>query len=97
MKNLISTQEGVWLEKLPPTQAQIEILQNGTQEEKVAVISQLNITPSNEDIDTANEVYALNKPQNDNYSLISCDITIDNGARGIINCRINGEHKQIRF
>ena len=97
MKNLSSQVEGVWIESLQATEAQIETLQNGSDEEKKAVTTALKGTPSKADIAKANEVYNLHKPQDENYSLIGCDLTIDNGVRGIINCRINGEHKQIRF
>jgi hypothetical protein len=97
MKNLSSELEGVWIERLQVSEAQIETLQNGSDEEKQSVISALKGTPSKADISKANEVYNLHKPQDENYSLIGCDLTIDNGVRGIINCRINGEHKQIRF
>jgi hypothetical protein len=98
MKNLSSQVEGVWIESLQASEAQIETLQNGTNEEKKAVITALKGTPSNADIAKANEVYNLHKPQDDNYSLIACDLTIQGEeVSGIINCRINGEHQQIRF
>jgi hypothetical protein len=54
------------------------------------------------DIRLANEVYTQYKPQlasEDKYQLISADVLIDDDSMvyGIINCRINGEHEQIRF
>jgi len=54
------------------------------------------------DIRLANDAYAQNKPtltSDDSYKLISADVLIDDDSAvsGIINCRINGEHEQIRF
>jgi len=54
------------------------------------------------DIRLANEAYTQNKPtltSDDSYKLISADVLIDDDSAvsGIINCRINGEHEQIRF
>ena len=97
MKNLSSQIEGVWKEKLIPTQSQLLVLQNGTQEEKEAVILAITVNPSNSDLALAIQTYNQNKPTDENYYLISCDLTIDDNIRGIINCRVNGEHKQIRF
>lgn len=97
MKNLSCQVEGVWKEKVEATNAQLETLQNGTQEEKESVINALIVTPSTSDITIANGLYNQHKPTDSNYSLISCDLTIGGEVRGIINCRINGEHKQIRF
>ena len=47
-----------------------------------------------------NELYLKYKPtisENDVYELISCDISFFRKISAIINCRVNGEHKQIRF
>ena len=42
-------------------------------------------------------IFEKHKPKEE-YTLIDTSITIENGkARGIINCRINGEHRQIRI
>lgn len=54
------------------------------------------------EIGLANEAYTQNKPQltsDDSYQLISTDLSIDDDSviSGIINCRINGEHQQVRF
>lgn len=49
------------------------------------------------DVTNANAKYNLVKPtlkDTDVYQLISIDM-VDN--KGILNCRVNGEHKQIRF
>lgn len=97
MKNLSSQVEGIWKERLEPTASQMQTLQNGADSEKEAVINAINIPASNADKATANQIYNTHKPTEENYSLISCDLTIGEEVRGIINCRINGEHKQIRF
>lgn len=96
MKN-ISLVDEVWIERLEPTPNQLQTLQNGTNAEKEALINAINIPATNADKATANQIYNLHKPTDENYSLISCDLTIGEEVRGIINCRINGEHKQIRF
>ena len=97
MKNLNSQIDGVWKERLTPTEIQLQTLLNGTNEEKEVVRTALSLTPSTADISTANGLYNQHKPTDSNYSLISCDLTIGEEVRGIINCRINGNHKQIRF
>lgn len=97
MKNLNSNQEGIWLEQLELTNTQIEVLQNGKLEEKQSVIDATNVTPSETDLQLANELYNLSKPSEEGFELIGCNITLCDNPRGIINCRINGEHKQIRF
>lgn len=97
MKNLSCVEEGIWVERLEPTEEQLQKLINGTQEEKLAVSNSLNITPKKADITVANRLFNEHKPTDDNYTLISCDLTIDEEVRGIINYRINNEHKQIRF
>lgn len=97
MKNLTSQEEGVWRERLIPTELQLETLKNGTEEEKKVVISALNTTPSAADVVTAKEIYNQHRPTVENYSFISCDLTIEEQARGIINFNIRGEHRQIRF
>lgn len=47
-----------------------------------------------EDATTAENIYNQHKLEGAN--LISVDITLPQGT-GIINCRVGGEHKQIRF
>lgn len=47
-----------------------------------------------EDINLAENLY--NSHRIENSTLISVDIILPDG-RGIINCRVNNEHKQIRF
>jgi hypothetical protein len=57
---------------------------------------------SSELAEKLNTVYTSLKPElkeEDIYQLISADFSekSENVFTGIINCRINGEHKQIRF
>lgn len=47
-----------------------------------------------EDINLAENLYNSHKIENS--TLISVDIILPDG-RGLINCRVNSEHKQIRF
>lgn len=49
---------------------------------------------SAEEATTAQSIYDQNKIEDSD--LISVDVTLPQGT-GIINCRVNGEHKQIRF
>lgn len=97
MRNLNSNEEGVWTEQLQYTEAQIEILKTGTDTEKQGVQEAVNVTPQASDLQLVNELYNLYKPSEEGFELISCNITLCDNPRGIINCRINGEHKQIRF
>lgn len=97
MKNLNSEIEGVWIEQLELTTAQLEILQNGTQEEKQAVIEASKVVANEVDTATTNSLYNLHKPTEGTYHLIGCNLTIGENTRGIINYRINREHKQIRI
>ena len=52
------------------------------------------IDADSEDASAAQALYDSHKIQN--ATLIAADISLPDG-RGIINCRIDGEHKQIRF
>jgi hypothetical protein len=89
-----------------PTTDQQTILQSGTDEQKLSVMKSINeqrkVIAQDSDAAIAEAAYEANKPalkETDVYQYIATDMTIDdNGkASGIINCRINGEHKQIRF
>lgn len=52
------------------------------------------IDADSEDASAAQALYDSHKIEN--ATLIAVDISLPDG-RGIINCRIDGEHKQIRF
>jgi hypothetical protein len=110
MKNIQSTIEGTWIELIPIllTEEQQTLLNstnpldNDTKISLLATIkTQREVTLSTEDTIIAESIYASIKPtlkEDDTYQLIAADMTLDNGtAKGILNCRVNGEHKQIRF
>jgi hypothetical protein len=59
-----------------------------------AIRSRSFIEVSQEESTKAQNIYDANKIEN--AELISVDISLPDGY-GIINCRVNGEHKQIRF
>jgi hypothetical protein len=83
------------------TKEEEDILNSSNQENDEArfniikkIQNQSFVNPSDEDIATAQSIYDQHKINNS--VLISANITIPEGF-GIINCKINGEHKQIRF
>jgi hypothetical protein len=59
-----------------------------------AIRERMFATPSSEDVASAQAIYDDNKIEG--CQLISVDVTLPSGS-GIINYRVNGEHKQIRF
>jgi hypothetical protein len=111
MKNYQSTIEGTWIELFPVelTEAQLELLKS-TEEKDVEAKSDLikEIKESREGAvsfelsEKLNTVYTSLKPElkeEDVYQLISADFSekSENVFTGIINYRVKGEHKQIRF
>ena len=110
MKILTSITEGVWLSPII-TQLTAEehvILQSEKETDAVAKAALLAAAKTNrenpasmEDAAEGQIVYEFHKPilkETDTYQLIAVDLNIDDTCKnGIINCRINGEHKQIRF
>tara|TARA_R110000822_G_scaffold127096_1_gene262318 strand:+ start:168 stop:479 length:312 start_codon:yes stop_codon:yes gene_type:complete len=103
MKQLQSTIEGTWVEinRIELTAEQIAILKSDDSDTKINLIAQLKeqkeSAASDEDTIVCNAKYAEIKPtlkETDLYELISFDIANDSG---ILNCRVNGEHEQIRF
>lgn len=111
MKTLQSTIEGTWneIKSVPLTDEQINLLNSNDEADKEAketliqtIESQRVSTPLQEDLDLAKVTYKVFKPtitDTDTYELISTDIVIDdtNKVSGILNCRVNGEHTQVRF
>jgi type II secretory ATPase GspE/PulE/Tfp pilus assembly ATPase PilB-like protein len=110
MKNLTSKVEGSWCNPIVTelTEEQKRLLQSVEEVDEVAkselleTLKENRENPANtEDSDEAQTVYELHKPvleQTDTYQLIAVDLSIDSFRKtGIINCRINGVHKQIRF
>lgn len=104
MKQLQSTKEGTWIElkQVELTQEQIDLLSSTDDKATIKTLldeikSLREVEAQTEDLVIANAKYNEVKPtlkETDVYELISFDISNNNG---ILNCRINGEHKQIRF
>ncbi len=106
MKNLQSTTEGVWIElkSVTLTEEQIDLMSSTKEDDQDAKIelsqlikSQREVSAQEEDILIAQTKYNEVKStleETDVYQLISFNF-FDN--EGILNCRVNGEHKQIRF
>lgn len=106
MKNLQSTTEGTWIElkQVQLTEEQKTLLNSNDEANTEAVTALLaeikslrEVVAQEEDSALAQVKYEEVKPtlkETDIYQLISFDITDNNG---ILNCRVNGEHKQIRF
>lgn len=110
MKNLQSISEGTWVELLPVTltEEQKTLLNSNNVKDKSKIDelfkyikSQREVALALEDEAIAESIYTANKPvleEGETYELISVNMTLTEGsASGIINFRINGEHKQIRF
>jgi hypothetical protein len=101
MKNYSSQEEGVWKEILNPTitEQQLVILEGEDNAEKQALIQSIKLS-SVQDVVNVTELVALyntHKPvlkEADAYVFI--DMHVSNN-KGLLNCRVNGEHKQIRF
>ena len=110
MKTYQSTTENIWekLNKVELTENEIALLDSEKEEDKVArkelseVIKQKRKTTLIEsESQKYIEIYNSHKPtltEKDNYVLLAINV-IEAGdiISGILNCRINGEHKQIRF
>jgi hypothetical protein len=110
MKNYQSTIEETWVELLPVelTETQLELIQSTKEtdaeakSELIAEIKELKEgAVSSELTEKLNTVYTSLKPElkeEDVYQLISADFSEkENKFTGIINCRVNGEHKQVRL
>lgn len=108
MKNYKSQEEGIWfsLVSYTPTEEQINILKVSptTEEENTLRLNTLEaVKLASREAVTVEEkteleaLYNANKPElksTDVYVLI--DANISNNSN-LINCRVNGEHIQIRF
>lgn len=107
MKQYQSTTEGTWVEikKVELTEEQKTLLmskEDSDKEAKESLIETIKSQRTSEvDATKCSELISLydsKKPElkeSDIYELISADV-LENFT-GIINCRVNGEHKQIRF
>ena len=111
MKTLQSIIEGTWneIKSIPLTDEQFTLLNSDKDTDKEAketliqtIESQRVTTPLQIDSDLAQLTYVAIKPtikETDTYELIGIDVVIDdnNKLSGILNCRVNGQHTQIRF
>lgn len=110
MKRFNSTTEGVWIGIKPvrPTEEDTAILNSINEEDKEArealrdelkAKREFEVEP--ETFDKLVEFYNSVKPElkeEDVYQLISIDLTSEKKTfSGLLNCRVNGEHRQIRF
>jgi len=110
MKNFQSTTEGTWIELLPVqlTEEQKTLMMSTKEEDKEAKKSLMGSIKSQRegsvDIEKKGELnsfYNSIKPElkeNNVYQLIAINVS-EKGDKfnGILNCRVNGEHRQIRF
>jgi hypothetical protein len=110
MKNYQSVEEGTWVELLPVqlTKEQRDLMRSNKEEDTEAKqeLSALIKSKKEGSVPTKkkNELKAFYnsvKPElkeNDTYQLISINLSEkEDKFVGILNCRVNGEHKQIRF
>jgi hypothetical protein len=95
MKTLIlnAASEG-WIELVRLTDEQKQEMLRATPERMLELAKSTKQPASSEDAAKAQFAYDRHKVAD--ADLISCDISFPTGA-GIINCRVNGKHKQIRF
>ena len=110
MKTIQSVTETVWKEivKVELTAEEKTLMLSTNEEDKVAkkelmdrVKSERELNLDVETSDIAQAIYEANKPtlkETDTYQLIAVDMQLEGEVgTGIINCRVNEEHKQIRF
>lgn len=110
MKTVQSTVETVWKEivKVELTEAERVLMRSTSEEDKVAKKALMDRVKSERevalDIDSttaAQAIYEAKKPtlkEGDEYQLIAVDMQLEGTiGKGIINCRVNGEHIQVRF
>ncbi len=110
MKNFQSTTEGTWIELLPVqlTEEQKTLMMSTKEEDREAkkslmetIKEQREGSVTTKKKNELNSFYESIKPEigeDDVYQLISVDVSeIESNFNGILNCRVNGKHKQIRF
>jgi formylmethanofuran dehydrogenase subunit E len=111
MKNYQSTTEGIWIEILPVqlTEEQKALMMSTKEEDKEAkkalqetIKTQREGSVATKKKNELNSFYNSIKPElkeKDVYQLISVNLSEKEESNfvGILNCRVNGEHKQIRF
>jgi hypothetical protein len=110
MKNLQSIEEGTWKEivQVELTKAEEFLLESNEQmdiEAKEAlnakILKDKEKPASKADAKMANDFYATIKPElkeGDEYKFLVMNMFVDGDNKiGILNCRVNEDHKQIRF
>jgi hypothetical protein len=109
MKNYKSITEGTWVEilKVELTEEQKALMMSTNEEDKEAQLTlaknikaQREAAVSEEKAEELISFYNTIKPvlkETDVYQLISADLSEATPFTGILNCRVNGEHIQIRF
>jgi hypothetical protein len=110
MKNLQSIEEGTWNEVffVALTAAEEFLLDSNDEmdidakKDLLARISTDKLKPASaEDAKLAQDFYATIKPklkEGDEYKFLAMSMFIDGDNKmGILNCRVNEDHKQIRF
>lgn len=94
MKTLTLQRNGEWTVFVPPTPEQVKELKTATAARRTEIMKSLRKPAGAEDIAVALPIYEQHRIEGS--TLIGCDIALPEGT-GIINCRVDGEHKQIRF
>lgn len=109
MRNYKSEVEGTWTEQTnySATTEELEAIENAkTEASKKNLFNKIKAKqalPVDEDkLEVLNAIYAQFKPvsedEKDVYELMTMNIFEENSRyKGILVCRVNGEHKQIRF
>jgi len=110
MKNYQSTEEGTWVELLPVqlTKEQRDLMRSNKEEDledRQELMGQIKIqregSVPNKKKNELNAFYDSIKPElkeGEVYQLISINLSEKKDKFvGILNCRVNGEHKQVRF
>ena len=110
MKQIQSTVETIWKEivKVELTTEEELLMRSTNEEDRVAKRALKDRVKAERELEldvtstaAAQAIYIANKPslkESDIYKLITVNMTLDGEVgKGIINCRVNGEHKQIRF
>jgi hypothetical protein len=94
VRTIYTTNGNDWIEVVAPTKEQRTELRSATPERRREIAATLRKPAEPADIAVALPIYEKHKIEG--ASLIACDIALPAGT-GIINCRVDGEHKQIRF
>jgi hypothetical protein len=109
MKTYQSTTEGTWVEilKVELTEEQKALMVSTNEEDKAAKLTLVQsikvqregVVPEDKSAELV-AFYNTIKPllkQTDIFQLISADLSEANPFTGILNCRVNSEHIQVRF